>query len=740
MKKFRKASFLALLLLGSLLSIGESNAQKLLPDSQPSASPSPSPSEAPPTDYSALLKEVINAGPDSFEKNDGATADEYREYVNLLSQIIETQALIEEHASRVQRMASQIAEISNALQKPIVQDITPETSLLRFDTTRLDLWQAQTWLAALNKINANRANQERDSFDNLKKEQNILQNLQNANPQTPHDRWLLKLQETRVAAALIHHRVRADSLPWKSDIELQKKRIKFAELILESLAGKVTFPQSVLDKQRSEIEVREQSFTKRSMQTEIQIRKFSQSSPVKNNPPLSALLLEGLENQIQLIEYKRVAMMMKMQIWQLRYDIWNTADSEALEKAGSSVNARIQDTQTWQPLITGFRTKLQERKRQAMTLLGASKDDQTTTIRDFVEKSFQQEESSLEKWETDFDSLLELLTLVQADLADRQKTISLGRNFDTATSTVLSQFTTIWNTELFQLTDSVYVNGQLIQRPSSITLGMLLSALLILIIGGVLSAVFSRWLRKHLTERFHLDANTGAIVQKFSHYILLIAICLMALAVVKIPLTIFALLGGAAAIAVGFGTQQLVSNLISGIILLFERPMRIGDQVDVGAFTGTVTAIGTRCSQLRRADGVEILIPNSIILQSTLVNYTLTDAHARQELLVGINYGSPVEHATSIILKIATTHPHVLKTPPPEVFFHDFGNDAIVLRLLYWIDRSIPGLTNRAPSELRFAIYNAFARAEIGLAFPQRDVHIDTTKPFPVTLISPLNK
>jgi small-conductance mechanosensitive channel len=172
---------------------------------------------------------------------------------------------------------------------------------------------------------------------------------------------------------------------------------------------------------------------------------------------------------------------------------------------------------------------------------------------------------------------------------------------------------------------------------------------------------------------------------------------------------------------------------------LFERPIRINDFVDVANFSGVVTAIGTRCSKLRRGDGVEILIPNSTILQSTLVNWTLTDSDARFELLVGINYGSKVENAVQIILDITNAHPDILTKYPPEVYFHDFGNDAIVLRLFYWVDRSRLGIVNRVPSELRMSIYNAFNAAGIGLAFPQRDVHLQTTQPISVEILSAKN-
>lgn len=308
---------------------------------------------------------------------------------------------------------------------------------------------------------------------------------------------------------------------------------------------------------------------------------------------------------------------------------------------------------------------------------------------------------------------------------------------DAAATSLTTQAHNLWNTEIFTLNDSVFVNGQLVQRPSSVTLGMLSIALGILIVGGLASAAFSRWLRSRLSERFSLDATTGAIVQKFTHILLLGIICLIALALVKIPLTIFALLGGGAAIAVGFGAQQLVNNLISGIILLFERPIRIGDVIEVETFAGLVTAIGTRCCQLRRIDGVEILIPNSVILQNTVVNWTLSNRHARQDFRVGIAHGAPLQKAIRIVQDIVTAHGEVLKDRRVEVFLQDFQRDSLILCVFYWIDKTNPCTANAVPGELRLAIYEAFQAEGILLALPQREVHLDTATPLSIQIMPP---
>jgi len=287
---------------------------------------------------------------------------------------------------------------------------------------------------------------------------------------------------------------------------------------------------------------------------------------------------------------------------------------------------------------------------------------------------------------------------------------------DLAVDALGGRMVEIWKTPLFTLSDPVYVNGQLIQRASSVTLGMLVTALAILLVGGILSAAFSRWLRARLSRRLDLDPTTGAIVQKFTNYTLLFLVSLVALSAVQIPLTIFALLGGAAAIAVGFGAQQLVNNLISGLILLFERPIRIGDLIEVGTFSGTVTSIGSRCCQLHRDDGVEILIPNSIILQGTVVNHTLRDPATRLTFLVSVASGAPIESALQILRDTAATHPAVLSKRGINAHVQDICSEGAKLQLTYWIDTTDPATIDQVQSDLRLATLHRFQTVGISLA------------------------
>lgn len=716
-------------LLGFLLFFGATAFSR---DSTPAPEGPPTPVQ----NTDALLEQARVGGFEEFQKQEPATPGEYREYLQLLTQLIEAETLAEDWRGAARTMEAQTAQVRQAIADFKPPEVAAGGGLDLYDSARLDAWLAADWLEALKKIGITRAQQAGIAFEALKTQQQKLQTLQSAGPvESPRDKWLLRLQETRVQAMLAEHTLRSDDRSWQKDVDLQEALIQLAKLKSSSLQGRVSFPEDVLQAKLEDIRSEEDNLASMAAKVGKQLK-----NPASGNPDPAARkagdrLVESIESQLQLLEYRRICLLVTGQIWHTRYDLWNTANATSIDQIARLVADRARDVQTWQPLIPGLRAKLQDRRRLAALENAGSSNTPPQAPAEALEKAFNQEEAFLSQWENGFSKLVELIKLTNSDIGSRRKSLGLGEKMDAAAVSLGTQARNFWNTEVFTLNDSVFVNGQVVRRPSSVTLGMLLIALAILLVGGTVSAAFSRWLRARLSGRFALDATTGAIVQKFTHFILLGVTCLIALAVVKIPLTIFALLGGGAAIAVGFGAQQLVNNLLSGLILLFERPIRIGDIIDVDSSSGTVTAIGTRCCQLRRSDGVEILIPNSVLLQSTVVNWTLSDSHARQEFCIGIAHGSPVKTAIRIVHDIVAAHPNVVKNREVNVFFHDFARESLVLRVFYWIDKTVPHTANGVPSELRLAIYEAFLAGGIHLAFPQKDVHLDASTPLAVQIL-----
>ena len=210
------------------------------------------------------------------------------------------------------------------------------------------------------------------------------------------------------------------------------------------------------------------------------------------------------------------------------------------------------------------------------------------------------------------------------------------------------------------------------------------------------------------------------------YLVLSIAILIFtSLEVLNIPLTAFAFVSGAIAIGVGFGAQNIINNFISGWILMWERPIRIGDFLEVGDAKGVVETINTRSTRIRRNDGVHMLIPNSQLLENTVTNWTLIDRNARSSVNVGVAYGSDVLLVEKLIKKVLSEHPAILPTPNSSVLFDDFADSSLVFNAVFWVCAESETMLRQVRSDIRFSIYKIFAEHDVTISFPQRDIHID---------------
>jgi small-conductance mechanosensitive channel len=214
----------------------------------------------------------------------------------------------------------------------------------------------------------------------------------------------------------------------------------------------------------------------------------------------------------------------------------------------------------------------------------------------------------------------------------------------------------------------------------------------------------------------------------FSRVYLVLTIAILvvtSMEILNIPLTAFAFVSGAIAIGVGFGAQNIINNFISGWILMWERPIRIGDFLEVGDARGVVESINTRSTLIRRNDGVHMLVPNSQLLENTVTNWTLIDQNARSFVRVGVAYGSDVLKVRELIFQVINERDDILQTPPASVFFEDFGDNALIFDAVFWVSAVSETDIRRRRSEIRFRMYELFNENNISIAFPQRDVHLD---------------
>jgi len=232
-----------------------------------------------------------------------------------------------------------------------------------------------------------------------------------------------------------------------------------------------------------------------------------------------------------------------------------------------------------------------------------------------------------------------------------------------------------------------------------------------------------------------LRPDVAYTIKRIAFLTLFVLVILTALSLLGVPLTAFAFATGAIAIGVGFGAQNIINNFISGWILMAERPIRIGDFIEIDNAMGTVELIGTRSTRIRRTDGVHMLVPNSRLLEQTVVNWILVDKEIRTTIRVGVAYGSPVRKVAELISEAVKAQPEVKQQPEPSIIFEDFGDNALIFDSYFWCDVGGEKLLRETRSEIRFRISELFAQNNITIAFPQRDVHLDSSAPLDVRVV-----
>lgn len=258
----------------------------------------------------------------------------------------------------------------------------------------------------------------------------------------------------------------------------------------------------------------------------------------------------------------------------------------------------------------------------------------------------------------------------------------------------------------------------------SLTTGQVISTILILVLGWIILAMLSRRITARLVGTSGINTDRAQTIQRVIFYLSYLLVLLTGMSLLNIPVTAFAFMSGAIAIGVGFGAQNIINNFISGWILMSERPIRIGDFVEVDGAKGVIEKIGNRSTRIKRIDGVHLLVPNSILLEKTVINWTLIDKKVNTSVKVGVAYGSDVEHVRTLLLDVATANPEVLSTPPPTIYFDNFGNSALEFEMFFWCEAANLRELKLVATAIRFAVDAAFRQHDIVIAFPQTDIHL----------------
>jgi small-conductance mechanosensitive channel len=260
-----------------------------------------------------------------------------------------------------------------------------------------------------------------------------------------------------------------------------------------------------------------------------------------------------------------------------------------------------------------------------------------------------------------------------------------------------------------------------------LTLNSIVKLLLVMTLVVVVERFFRRFLRQRVLARTHLETDLQFAVSRFAGYCFILVGFFFAFKVVHLDLSSLAVIVGGLGIGIGFGLQNIISNFVSGLIILAERSIAIGHRIEVGGVAGQVAKINLRSTIVVTNDNITIIVPNSSLITNPVTNWSYGDPKVRLRLPIGVAYGSDVEKVRRVLLEVTAENPTVLKEPASSVRFLEFGDSSLNFELAVWtIDMALR--PTRFRSDLYFAIERKFRESQIEVPFPQRDLHLRSGK------------
>ncbi|MBW6490972.1 MAG: mechanosensitive ion channel [Lentimicrobium sp.] len=276
---------------------------------------------------------------------------------------------------------------------------------------------------------------------------------------------------------------------------------------------------------------------------------------------------------------------------------------------------------------------------------------------------------------------------------------------------VLEWLKIYWNIELFQVGSSPFTTRTLIL--------LLISLFLVFYI----SAKIKHFLVRRVFPRYGIDIGISQAIATIIRYAVLILGLYIIIETSGIDLSAIGLLIGALGVGIGFGLQNITNNFISGIIILFERPIKVGDRIELDDLAGNIVDISARATTVLTNDNIAVIVPNSDFINMRVINWSHNDKNVRLRFPVGVSYNEDPEIIRKLLTEVADNNPGVLKTPEPQVLFDSYGDSSLNFNLLVWTEEYFdrPQILK---SELYYAIFRKFKENNIEIPFPQRDIHI----------------
>jgi small-conductance mechanosensitive channel len=276
---------------------------------------------------------------------------------------------------------------------------------------------------------------------------------------------------------------------------------------------------------------------------------------------------------------------------------------------------------------------------------------------------------------------------------------------------IIEQLKIYWSFELFKLGDSPFTTKTLI------------SLIVSLFLLFYLTSKIKKLMIKRVFPRYNMDIGVSQSIATISSYLLIIIGLFVIFQTTGIDLSAVGLLIGALGIGIGFGLQSVTNNFISGIIILFERPVKVGDRIEIDDLAGNIITISARTTTVITNDNIAVIVPNSDLVNSRVINWSHLNRNVRLNFPVGVSYKENPEIIKKLLIEVADSNPGVLKEPKPDVLFDSFGESSLDFKLRVWTaDYSDTPMVLK--SQLYYAIFKKFKEHNIEIPFPQRDLHL----------------
>lgn len=433
----------------------------------------------------------------------------------------------------------------------------------------------------------------------------------------------------------------------------------------------------------------------------------------------SEILRERLANSDIEIELAREALAnlaIEQTAWRMTLRFYRDGDVSALVEArarGPAIRASLMRRQEF---LVAMSEQVLGRIGALDAELAQSPADPQADERRALRAVFEQRLQRVQAGILDERHIAALLERLRDDFDQRAGAASWSERLALGLASLRSWVESGWNFELFSVDQTLEVDGRQTTVARGVTVGKLVKAPLILVLGLFAALRFTAWGERWLRRRHRVDEGRARLLRRWSSSLLILICTLSSLLIAGIPLAAFAFIGGAVAIGAGFGTQTLFKNLICGVLVLIERPFRLGDVIEIDGLRGTVVDINLRASVVRDSDGAETLIPNSALVEHKVKNLTFRSRVIRQTLAFTVD---PIAEPRAVIDTVEGSvrrHGLVLASHEPVVFLEDFVDHGLRFVLHYWIELK-PGIERRRiASDLRLMILKAFDEARIRIA------------------------